>query len=304
MKTQRIARRTAHPLVLRGLAAVSVVLAAAGCGGGGSSANEPPVTVFGRQARELAVGVAAQRLGQTVGVTTTVLAQDGTGRENLRVALAGAHGGWVASEPCGTGRYCGELPVAGPSPQVRVRLTRPAGRVSTVSVKLPQDPEPERAAALVRASGAAVRALNSLIINEYLASGPPYDPLVTQFSYVAPDRLTYATAGAGSAVVIGGSRWDRQNAESPWEQSAQEPLQVPAPDWRRVRDASILGSATRDGRAVWRVSFFDPTVPAWFETEIDKRTDLPLRLWMTASAHFMKHSFSAFNAPLAILPPG
>jgi len=87
------------------------------------------------------------------------------------------------------------------------------------------------------------------------------------------------------------------------EVSEQEPLRVPSSDWRRVRDASVLGKGMRDGRAVWRVSFYDPTVPAWFEVELDRRTHLPLRLRMTAAAHFMTHTFRGFNAPLSILPP-
>ena len=42
--------------------------------------------------------------------------------------------------PCGAGRYCGEVAVKGPRPLLRVRLTRPAGRVSTVSMQLPRRP--------------------------------------------------------------------------------------------------------------------------------------------------------------------
>jgi hypothetical protein len=156
---------------------------------------------------------------------------------------------------------------------------------------------------LVRRAGAALRGLHSLIVNENLGSGPPYRPLLTQFTYVAPNRLSYQTAGAGDAVVIGNRRWDRQGPRSPWQESEQQPLQVPVADWNRARDPSVLGSGTRDGRPVWRVSFYDPTVPAWFEADLDKSTGLPLKLWMTAAAHFMTHTFGAFNAPLAILPP-
>jgi xanthine dehydrogenase accessory factor len=118
-----------------------------------------------------------------------------------------------------------------------------------------------------------------------------------------PALLKALNSGAGSAVVIGGRRWDRESATSSWAASKQEPVQVPAPDWRRAVDASMLGSAIRDGRPAWRVSFYDPTTPAWFELEIDKQTHLPLRLHMTAAAHFMTHTFHAFNAPLVILPP-
>jgi hypothetical protein len=70
-----------------------------------------------------------------------------------------------------------------------------------------------------------------------------------------------------------------------------------------VRDASVLGTGMHDGRPVDVVSFYDPTIPAWFETELDRQTALPLRLRMTAAAHFMTHRYGGFNAPIAILPP-
>src|SRR5262245_58934946 len=126
-----------------GFLAAFLVAGVVGCGGGGggrSPSDEVPTTVFGRQASELAVGIAAQRSGRDVTIRTTVLAQDGTARRGLRVAFAGA-GGWAEAEPCGAGRYCGQVEVAGPRPQLRVRLTRPGGRSSTVSARLPRNPE-------------------------------------------------------------------------------------------------------------------------------------------------------------------
>jgi hypothetical protein len=297
--------RGAVPVLLRAVAGVAAVVAAAGCGGAGAAKADTtaPTTVFGRQASELAVGIAATRHGRDADVSTTVLAQDGTGKRGLAVALAGRAGRWVPSRPCGgAGRYCGTVPVAGATPEIRVRLTRPSGRASTVSVTLPRRPDPARAGALVDASAAALRRLHSLMVDEYLSSGPPYKPLVTQFSYVAPDRLSYQTSGAGDAVVIGGNRWDRQPSGT-WEESPQEPLTLPAPDWRRVVDPSLLGAGRRNGRRVESVSFYDPSVPAWFEAQIDRKTNLPVYLRMVAAAHFMTHTFGAFNAPITILPP-
>ena len=72
--------------------------------------------------------------------------------------------------------------------------------------------------------------------------------------------------------MIGTYRWDRENDGSRWQRSTQEPIEVPAPDWRRVRDASVLGTGMRDGRPVDVVSFYDPTIPAWFEAELDRQT--------------------------------
>src|SRR4051812_36371356 len=104
MNPSRVARR---PLVglLQGVLAVGALLGVlAGCGGGRSEqASEPPTTVFGRQAGELAVGLAAQRRGTLLDVTTTVLGQSGSGRRNLRLDLASGRGGWVAAKPCGAG---------------------------------------------------------------------------------------------------------------------------------------------------------------------------------------------------------
>jgi hypothetical protein len=261
-----------------------------------------PTTVFGRQARELAVGVATQRRGQRVSVETTVLGQDGTPARRLRVAVASS-GAWVASRSCGAGKYCGAVTVTGARPELRVRLTRPSGGVSTVSMTLPRNPRPQRAAALIRSTGDAFRALRSVIIDEQLGSGPPYAPLLTQFTYVAPDRLQYRIAGSGEAIVIGTHRWDRERPGGRWIKSEQEPVQVPSPDWRKVRDPSLLGTGTVDGRAVETVTFYDPTIPAWFEAQLDRETDLPLHLRMIAAAHFMTHEYGGFNAPVTILPP-
>ena len=51
------------------------------------------------------------------------------------------------------------------------------------------------------------------------------------------------------------------------------------------------------------MSFANPTTPAWFTAWIDRATYRPLRLHMTAAAHFMTHRYLAFNRPLAIAPP-
>jgi hypothetical protein len=54
---------------------------------------------------------------------------------------------------------------------------------------------------------------------------------------------------------------------------------------------------------VWQVSFVDPGVPAWYTASIDKRTHRTLALEMTAPAHFMRHVYSGFDAPLEIVVP-
>lgn len=299
---QSARRRGGVPSRTAAVAAALAAVVLAGCGGGGGEA-EAPTTVFGREARELAVGIAAQYSDATVDVQTTVLAQDGTGASGLTVELAGEGGPWIRARPCGEGRYCGAFDAARPDPALRVRVTRENGRSSTVAARLPADPRPERAAAIVRDTVRAIRALSSWIVQERLGSGPPYPVLDTTFTFVAPNRMSYAIEDAGQAVVVGRLRWDRENADAAWEQSEQDPLDVPAPDWRRALHASLLGEGTREGRPVWRVTFYDPTVPAWFEMDVDTETNLPLWLEMIGAAHFMTHTYRAFNAPLVVVPP-
>jgi hypothetical protein len=65
----------------------------------------------------------------------------------------------------------------------------------------------------------------------------------------------------------------------------------------------VLGSGTVADRPVWRISFVDPSVPAWYTASIDKRTHRTLALEMTAPAHFMRHTYSGFDGPLSIEPP-
>jgi hypothetical protein len=75
------------------------------------------------------------------------------------------------------------------------------------------------------------------------------------------------------------------------------------PGWTAVADAHLLGSVTTHGRAAWRVSFFDPGTPAWFEILIDKRTLHTLDSRMVATAHFMHDVYGAFDTTPPVDPP-
>jgi hypothetical protein len=186
---------------------------------------------------------------------------------------------------------------------VVVRIRRRTGRASNVSVTLPASPQPARAAALVAADERALRGLRTLVVGERLAWDSTH-VLHTTWHVVGPDRLSYTTRVAGQAIVIGTRRWDRADAAARWLPSSQDPrLRLPALDWDRVEDPSLLGSGTVGGRPVWRVSFSDPTVPAWFEVAIDRRTQRPLVVRMVAAGHFMVRRYERFNAPLRIRPP-
>ena len=152
--------------------------------------------------------------------------------------------------------------------------------------------------------GRRIRALHSLAIQERL-EGKPGNVIHTSWLMVAPDKLSYTSRQAGDAVVIGDRRWDRAVGSRRWVPSTQDPLRLPALDWNRVIDPSLLGSGTYAGHPVWRVAFRDPTIPAWFEVDLDKRTGMQVVVRMTAAAHFMVRRYDRFDQPLSIRrPPG
>ena len=70
-----------------------------------------------------------------------------------------------------------------------------------------------------------------------------------------------------------------------------------------MRDARILRRGVDRGRPVWTIAFLDPTIPAWFRAQVDRRTFRTLDVHMTAAAHFMHDRYSRFDAPLTISPP-
>ena len=280
-----------------------LALVAAGCSGGsgvsqraltvGVAAPPPPpagtVVLAGESgSRAVALAVAANRL------TATVLAPEGGPLSGLGVSFA-AGGRVVAAMPCGKGCYSARFPRPG---RVEVRLSgsRP------VVFHVPAQPRP--AAAIVARAARVTRALRSLVYVESLRSGPK-GGLVTTWSLKAPDEVEYRIRGGASAIVLGERRWDRDRAGAPWRRSQQLPrLRVPQPAWGgRATNAYVLRDGRVGGRPVWVVSFANPSTPAWFTAWIDRATYRPLRLHMTAAAHFMTHRYLEFDRPLRIEPP-
>jgi hypothetical protein len=229
-------------------------------------------------------------------VRVSVLGPSGDGASGIDVTLRFGQGYLQDTEACGAGCYQTELQGRPDSP-VTVHL---GGR--SYRFDLPRGAAPD-AAAIVSQAEATWNDLRTLVWHELLGSSPT-NVIDTTYRAVAPDELSYTIAGRSAAVILGSSRWDRPAPGAPWRRSIQNPpLRQPQPFWQKAVDARLLGSGRAGGHAVWRVSFFDPSTPAWFEASIDKRTHRTLRLDMVAAAHFMHHRYGPFDAPLRLAPP-
>jgi hypothetical protein len=241
-------------------------------------APPPGAVVFSREdgPNALALAVAPSF------VQVSVVGQQADGVSGLAVTVNGRR-----TTPCGPGCYRATLP----SPHVvavHVGATRWTVRV----------PRAKDAAALVAHATHVWRSLHTLAFSDRLGSDATH-VVFSEWRAVAPNRLAYVIPGGYRAVIVGGKRWDRAPGGR-WIESPQTAeLRQPAPVWQSATDAHVVG----DTATAWRITFYDPLTPAWFEIRVDKRTLRTLDLRMTTSAHFMHERYRAFDAPLAVRPP-
>jgi len=255
---------------------------------------------------DLAVGFAARPVGLGgVVVTATVIDQDGNGANGLDVGVRLRSGRTSAADAasCGPGCYRAEVAVHGRPHEAVLRIRRPDGGAADVRFAFPARWPPPAATRLARDATRVFDRLRTLRIDESLASGGQHVTR-TVWRLEAPNRLSYDIQDGSKAIVVGDRRWDRRPGQKHWVESAQSPLSQPTATWGSApRRAALLGSGTVAGRPVWRISFVDRSVPAWYTLSIDKRTQRTLELEMTAPAHFMRHAYSGFDEPLSIRPP-
>jgi hypothetical protein len=202
---------------------------------------------------------------------------------------------------CGPGCYRAALATNGRPAAVDVAVRR-GSRTIHWRVALPATWPPPDASALVARAEHVWRSLHSLSFQEQLASDSR-PPLESTWRVEAPDRVAYQVKRGWAGVIIGARRWDRSPGVARWVASAQTPVRQPVPTWVSAVDAHVLGAGTVRCRAVWRISFFDPGTPGWFEIALERKTLRTLETHMITASHFMTDVYSAFNTPPAITQP-
>jgi hypothetical protein len=268
------------------------------------TAPPPPhgALVLARGDGDLAVALAARRAGSRLRLTGTVLAPDGNGLTGLSVHFVVGRRRLPAARSCGAGCYASSATTSTPVRSLSVALSGHGRAPSTVAFALPSH-WPVPAAPLLRATERVFSRLRGVVYRERLSSGAKA-ALTTVWRAEAPDRLSYRSADGNAGVIIGKVRWDLVVGGT-WERSPQiPPLALPAPPWQGgAYDVSLLGAGRLNGRAVVRISMFEPTTPAWYTVTLERSTLRTLTVSMTAAAHFMLDSYTRFNPPRQIRPP-
>jgi hypothetical protein len=212
----------------------------------------------------------------------SVVGQQGVGVDGLDVKVNGA-----VARSCGRGCYS-----ASAIPPIAVQVGATKWRVS-VPQRAPD------ASALVARATQTWRSLRTLAFSDRLGSDATH-VVRSRWIVVAPDELSYTIPGGAQGIVIGNRRWDRSSPTAKWVESPQTAtLKQPVPLWQSATDAHIVGQT----KTAWRITFFDPGTPAWFEITVERRTFRTRQAQMITTAHFMRERYGPFDAPLAVRPP-
>ncbi len=192
---------------------------------------------------------------------------------------------------CGTGCYAGR---AGSGPVVTVRHRKSTLRF----VRAPARP----AAALLARTNRAYGRLRTVAFTQRIASG--LGTKVLSHWVETRTGFSYRVENGNEAISIGTRRWDRA-PDKPWKASPAVPsggeLVPPWGNTGRLTNAHVVGGTA----STHLISFLgaDTSYPAWFTVEVDKRTLRPLRVRMTAAAHFMRTHYDFWNRPVTLHPP-
>ena len=251
---------------------------------------------------DVLVGIGARPGGP---VDVVVIPSDGgeVRPDDVQVRL-GQRARWISgSAAVSCGKRCLRYPLralSGRRSVVDVVVSRPGKAEASVRLELPAR-LPSSAERLFRRARTRMRRLDSYAMDETLGSGLS-KPLISRWSFQAPDRMRYVIAGGAKAVVIGNRRWDWLGGR--WEQSASSTLRVPAFPWEQARGARFLGRAQLGRARVDVLAVLQPGVafPTWFELYVTREGRV-LRTRMFTTGHFMVDTYRAFDAGVRVLPP-
>jgi hypothetical protein len=252
-------------------------------------------------ARDVLVGVGARPGGP---IDLVVMPSDGSVVAPERVEVRLGNRLLSGADVPSCGRRCLRFPLpvlGGARSVVEVDVERPGKPPALVRVPLPAR-LPSRAETLFRSAQARMLGLRSFTMTETIGTGLSSTPVVSSWTFQAPDRMRYTIVRGNRAVVIGTRRWDSLGRS--WEQSSISKLRIPAFAWENAREARLVGRATVGGTrtrvlALWKP---DRDFPSWFLLYVadDGRV---LRARMATTAHFMVDAYDDFDsAPLIRRP--
>lgn len=251
-------------------------------------------------AHDVLVGIGARPRGP---VDVVVIRSDETPVAPGDVTLVRGARRTNGSAATSCGPRCLRFPLhvlSGAPSSFAVTVERPGKPAAIVRFALPAR-LPPLADRLYRTTRERMLGLESLTMHETLGSGLAA-PLVSTWTFRAPDRMRYDIEGGSKAVVIGTRRWDW--AAGKWTPSTSSRLRLPAYPWQVVTSARLLGSARVGGRPVRVLAALAPGAdfPTWFLLDVGRDGSV-VRMRMTTTGHFMVDTYGALDSAPPVRPP-
>jgi len=156
----------------------------------------------------------------------------------------------------------------------------------------------------LRAAQAAMRALETVRLDETVTSGP--GTLVeTRYRFRDPDRMAYRVSSGAQAVAIGDRRYSR-GEDGRWERGTFGGAGGFRLDeffrWSVYADSVRLLAPARAGGPVV-LALFDPATPIWYRLRIGSASARVVNERMITGAHFMDRAYHSFDRRVSIRPP-
>ncbi|MBI2888202.1 MAG: copper resistance protein CopC [Chloroflexi bacterium] len=243
--------------------------------------------------------------------TLVVVLQDAVGQPvrdatvDVRLAGAGTSGATViALAPQGDGyTTVADLPSAGRwQLDVRARLPGQPDSVASFFLSLPL---PGARLRLAQAE-AAMNGLAALKERQELRGSSGGAALTTEYTYAAPDAVSFQAEGGPQGVIIGPARYSLTPGQG-WGKTELPPqLQYRFPSFRYTQgatDVAVVAREPADGVESDVLAFYQPATGAYFRLWIGVDDHLVRRTTMTAPGHYMTSAYREFNVPNSIVPP-
>ena len=250
--------------------------------------------------RDVLVGIGA-RSGGPLDVVVIPSDESVVSPADVTVGLGAIRATGKDAASCGS--RCLRFPLrvlSGAPTRVTVTVDRPGKPRALVALAIPGR-LPASAERVYDAARRNMFALRSLGMSESLGSGLA-PPVLSRWSFQAPNRLQYTIKDGSKAVVIGSRRWDW--ADGRWTRSSTPPLSLPTYAWEGARGARLVGRARVRGVPVRVLAAMKPGAefPTWYLIYVTDDEHV-LRMTMQTTGHFMVDTYDAFDGVPPIKPP-
>lgn len=158
---------------------------------------------------------------------------------------------------------------------------------------------------LLRRARAAMSAVRTWRQVDQIADGVGH-VIVTRYELSRPDRLRYRTSLGGEAVLIGTTRYVRENSLSWQQDTLSQPVVLRGPYLEYLAGAEAIRrgrQAPCEGESCQIILWDAPRQTAAFAGWVGLQTLQVHKLLMVAPAHYMTSYSSDLNGPIIIKPP-